>query len=123
MHEGSPQKCPQDHWHLLIWPTFPLTISRVVTDVKWLSARSLNQGRHASGAVWQHQFWVRFVRHAQEFRERLDYMHLNPVLKGLVKRRGEWSRPAGSSYNNDALAKEQVRRCPLQIDYPHLPQS
>ena len=61
-----------DHWHALIWPIFPLTLSRVVQDIKWTSARSLNRQRHSSGAVWQHQFWDRFVRHAQEFRERLD---------------------------------------------------
>jgi len=34
----------------------------------------------------QHKFWDRFVRHAQELRQRLDYIHLNPVGKGLVKR-------------------------------------
>jgi hypothetical protein len=27
-----------DHWHALIWPVYPLTISRVVQDVKWISA-------------------------------------------------------------------------------------
>jgi len=26
----------------------------------------------AAGPVWQHQFWDRFVRHAKEFRERLE---------------------------------------------------
>jgi hypothetical protein len=24
-----------DHWHALIWTTYPLTISRVVQDIKW----------------------------------------------------------------------------------------
>ncbi len=109
-----------DHWHALIGPTFPLTISRVVQDVKWISARSLNRGRHASGPVWQHQFWDRFVRHAKEFRERLDYMHLNPVRKGFVKRPEEWP---WSSYNNFALDKEEIKRCRMQIDYVHLPGS
>src|SRR2546428_7926295 len=109
-----------DHWHALLWPGFPLTISRVVQDVKWISARSLNRGRRASRPVWQHQFWDRFVRHAQEFRERLDYMHLNPVRKGLVKRPDDWT---WSSYNNFALDKERIERCPLRIDYVHLPES
>jgi putative transposase len=109
-----------DHGHALIGPTFPLTISRVVQDVKWLVARSLNRLRQASGPVWQHQFWDRFVRHPREFRARLDYMHLNPVRKGLVKRPEEWR---WSSYNNFALDKEQVARSPMQIDYVHLPES
>jgi REP-associated tyrosine transposase len=109
-----------DHWHALIWPGYPLTISRVVQDIKWISARSLNRGRHTSGPFWQHQFWDRFVRHAREFRERLDYMHLNPVRGGLVKRAEEWP---WSSYSNFALDKEQVEGCPIQIDYVHLPDS
>jgi hypothetical protein len=58
------------------------------------------------------------VRHAQEFRERLDYMHMNPVCKGLVRRAEEWQ---WSSYNNFALDKATVAACPIQIDYVRLP--
>ncbi|MGH9405377.1 MAG: REP-associated tyrosine transposase [Terriglobia bacterium] len=79
-----------DHWHALLWTGYPLTISRTVQDVKWLSARALNQARRTSGAVWQHQFWDRFVRHRKEFTDRLLYMHMNPVRKGLVTKPEEW---------------------------------
>jgi putative transposase len=58
----------------------------VIQDIKWISARSLNQERHSSGLIWQHQFWDRFLRDGKELRERLDYMHLNPVRKGFVER-------------------------------------
>ena len=109
-----------DHWHALIWPTFALSISRAVQDVEWMSARSLNGKRHASGPLWQHQFWDRFVRHEKEFAARFDDMHLNPVRKGLVSKPEEWR---WSSYNNFALAREQVKRCPVRIDYVHLPES
>jgi len=44
-----------DPWHALIWTGFPLTISRVVQDVKWISASALNRSRMTSGSVWQHQ--------------------------------------------------------------------
>ena len=56
-----------DHWHALIWTAFPLTISRAIQDVKWISASSLNRARGACGTVWQHQFWDRFVRNQKEF--------------------------------------------------------
>ncbi len=69
--------------------------------------------------MWQHQFWDRFVRHAKEFNERLVYMHLKPVRKGLVKRPEDWP---WSSYNNFAREKESVAACPLEIDYAHLPE-
>ena len=79
-----------DHWHALIWTAFPLTISRAVQDVKWISASSLNRARGTHGTVWQHQFWDRFVRNQKEFGHRLDYMHLNPVRKGLASRPQDW---------------------------------
>jgi len=106
-----------DHWHALLWPRHPLTISQVIHDVKKVSARRLHERRGTQGPLWQHQFWDRFVRHAQELSERLEYMHLNPVQKGLVKSPGEWP---WSSYNNFALHKATVAACPIQIDYVRL---
>jgi putative transposase len=103
-----------DHWHALMWPPFPLTISRAMQSVKWQAANMLNRQRGVRGAVWQHQFWDRFVRHERELASRLDYMHLNPVRKGLVKRPQDWR---WSSYNNYSLGKSQVAECPIQIDY------
>src|SRR5262245_41824011 len=73
-----------DHWHALIWPRFTVTISKVVQTVKRISSFKLNRLRHRHGSIWQHQFWDRFVRHPQEFHQRLEYMHFNPVRKGLV---------------------------------------
>jgi putative transposase len=109
-----------DHWHALIWTAFPLTISRAVQDVKWISASALNRARGARGTVWQHRFWDRFVRNQKEFGHRLDDMHLNPVRKGLASRPEDWR---WSSYNNFALDKDAVAGCPIQIDPVHLPES
>src|SRR5574337_1487040 len=109
-----------DHWHALLGPSHPLTISRVVQDIKYVSSRRLNRHRGSTGALWQHQFWDRFVRHAREFRERLDYVHLNPVRKGLAATPGEWR---WSSYENFSLEKSQRAACPIPIDYVLLPDS
>ena len=108
-----------DHWHALVGTAYPVTISRVVQSIKWKSAGSLNGARGGSGPVWQHQFWDRFVRHEKEFTARLEYLHLNPVRKGLVKRPEDWR---WSSYNNFALDGNVVGSCPIQIDYVRLPE-
>ena len=105
-----------DHWHALIGTAYPLTISQVMHNVKWISARLLNDKRGRSGPVWQHQFWDRFVRREKELAARFDDMHLNPVR--LVTQPEGWR---WSSYNNFALDKEEVSRCPIQIDYVRLP--
>lgn len=109
-----------DHWHALLWPRHPLTISRIVQDVKYVSSRRLNHERGSSGTLWQHQFWDRFVRHGKEFNDRLTYMHLNPVRKGLVARPDDWP---WSSYRNFSLDESALASCPLEIDYVRLPDS
>ncbi len=107
-----------DHWHALIWPHSPLTISRVVHDVKLVMANGINRRRATTGPVWQRQFWDRFVRNAKEFAQRLEYMHFNPVRKGLVGRPEEW---CWSSYNNFSLEPHRITACPLQVDYVRFP--
>lgn len=108
-----------DHCHVLIWPRHALLISQVLHDVKNVSALRLHAVRGSEGPLWQHQFWDRFVRNATEFNARLEYMHMNPVRKGLVKRPQDWR---WSSYNNFALDKATVAACPIQIDYVRLPE-
>ena len=44
----------------------------------------------------------------------------NPGRKGFVQRPEDW---LWSSYKNFALDNEEVRHCPLQIDYVRLPES
>jgi putative transposase len=107
-----------DHWHALLAVRHAHTLSRAVQRMKWQAARGLNRHRGTWGVVWQHQFWDRFVRHAKEFNQRLTYMHLNPVRKGLAKRPEDWR---WSSCNNFALEKERVAACPIQIDYVRMP--
>jgi REP-associated tyrosine transposase len=109
-----------DHWHALIWPQYPLSVSQVLHDAKKIMTLRLHARRGTRGPLWEHQFWDRFVRHPREFGERLEYMHMNPVRKGLVKRPEDWR---WSSYNNFALDKSVVAGCPIQIDYANLPSS
>ncbi|HEV2492078.1 MAG TPA: transposase [Terriglobia bacterium] len=108
-----------DHWHALIGLGYPLSISDVIHDVKKVSARRFHGRRGAQGPLWQHQFWDRFVRHGKEFADRLTYMHLNPVRKGLAANPEDWP---WSSYNNFALDASRVEGCPIQIDYVRLPE-
>lgn len=109
-----------DHWHALIWTAYPLTISEVVQQLKRVSALKINRERGTSGPLWQHQFWDRFVRNAKELSQRLDYMHHNPVRKGLVPGPGEWP---WSSYNDFSLQESKPTGSPIAIDYVSLPES
>jgi putative transposase len=106
-----------DHWHALLWPSSPLTISRVLKDIRTRCTKSLNQIRRTKGTTGQDQFWDRFVRNRKEYNDRMEYMHLNPVRAGLVERAEDWP---WSSYNNFPLDESIVAACPIRIDYIHL---
>jgi REP element-mobilizing transposase RayT len=66
----------------------------------------------ADGEHWQPRFFDRALRTVKEYNEKVEYIHLNPVRAGLVSRPEDWSRPAGSSYNEYAgmSADESVSR-------------
>jgi len=45
-----------DHWHAIICPTYPLTISRVMKAIKVSSMTAINHGRRESAELWQERF-------------------------------------------------------------------
>jgi len=79
--------------------------------------------RGAGGELWQPRFFDRALRTVKEYDEKVEYIHLNVVRAGLVSRSEDWSRPAGSSYNEYAgmSADEQTGRCGLIVDRVRMP--
>jgi hypothetical protein len=84
---------------------------------------AVNQRRGAEGELWQPRFFDRALRTVEEYNEKVEHIHLNPVRAGLVSRPEDWSRPAGSSYNEYAgmSADEQKERCGLIVDRVRMP--
>lgn len=105
-----------DYWHALLWLSSLLTISRVLKDIRTRCPKSLNRQRGTQGTTGQDEFWDPFVRDRNEFNDRLEYMHLSPVRRGLVERPKE----CHVKYNNFSLDKSIVAACPIRIDYIHL---
>ncbi len=109
-----------DHWHAILFPRFPATISRLMESTKVGSTLRINARRRESGLLWQPRFFDRALRTVKEYQEKVEYIHLNPVRAGLVKYPGEWK---WSSYHGYAGldAPEQERRCGLKVDRVRLP--
>jgi REP element-mobilizing transposase RayT len=82
-----------DHWHAILLPHYPLTISRVMEAIKVSSTLRLNAGRKESGLLWQPRFFDRALRTVREYWEKVEYLHQNPVKAGLARRAedGPWS--------------------------------
>jgi hypothetical protein len=81
---------------------------------------SINLGRGEAGELWQGRFFDRALRTVKEYMETVEYIHLNPVRRGLVKNSEEWQWSSVHEYAG-VTGDEQERRCGLRIDRVRLP--
>jgi len=79
-----------DHWHAIICPAHPLTISGVMESIKVGATKRINRSRREAGLLWQPRFFDRAVRTVKEYHEKVQYIHLNPVKAGLASRPEDW---------------------------------
>jgi putative transposase len=80
-----------DHWHAIIFPRSPLTISRVMEFIKVGATRRINASRGEQGVLLQGRFFDRALRTVKEYNEKVAYIHWNPVKAGLVERAEDWN--------------------------------
>jgi putative transposase len=117
-----------DHWHAIIYPPHPLSIAQAMSSIKVSSMIAINHGRQEKGELWQERFpslgsgqaFDHALRTVKDYGETVEYIHLNPVRRGLVKRPGEWKWSSFPEYAGVDPA-EQQSRCGLTIDRVRLP--
>jgi len=82
-----------DHFHLLITPF--VTLERAVQLIK--GGFSFRAGKQFGwpGEIWQESYYDRRVRDAAEFARCKEYIHRNPVKRGLAALPNEY--PFGSA--------------------------
>lgn len=93
-----------DHLHLLIWPYGKATISDIMRDFKkftavrlirqaeaeqkqeWLEQfhRAGNETERSDNKVWQDDYWDKLVFTEKFLRQKLNYIHRNPLRAGLA---------------------------------------
>ena len=79
-----------DHVHLLLRLMPGQSLSQTMKGIKGVSARLVNEARGMSARVWQTESFDRIMRDQAEFDETLNFMHQNPVKRGLVEHADEW---------------------------------
>ena len=109
-----------DHWHAILYPPYPLTVSQAMKAVKLSSMAVINRRRGEAAELWQGRFFDRALRTVEEYNEEVEYIHLNPVRRGLVSRPQDWRWSSVVEYSGGD-AGEQERRCGLAIDRVRLP--
>jgi putative transposase len=108
-----------DHWHAIFGVRYPETASLVMEAIKVSSTRQINTRRGERDRLWQGRFFDRALRTVKEYHETAEYIHWNPVRRGLVKSPGEW---LWSSYADYAGQEGEAPQQPiLRIDRIDLP--
>jgi putative transposase len=91
-----------EHVHVLLSEPERRLLSVAVQALKQSVAR--RQSR-IPAPFWQARYYDRNIRSAEEFQEKLQYIHRNPVTRGLVARPEDWS---WSSFRHHATGEERV---------------
>jgi putative transposase len=73
-----------DHYHVLLTLKDDASVSGVVRAVHSLFARRCRATTNTRGRVWQTRFYDRVVRSEPDWREKLSYLHDNPVRRDMV---------------------------------------
>jgi putative transposase len=78
------------HWHAIFYPRSPLTISRLMEAIKDGAMKRINRSRGGVGRLLEPRFFDRALGTVQEYDEKVQYIHLNPVRAGLARRPEDW---------------------------------
>ena len=98
--------------HLLISEPESGTIAKAVQALKLSSSLRTTAARECSNdrpPLWQKRYYDRNIRDYAEFVEKLQYLHRNPVMRGLVGRAEDWK---WGSFRHYALREE----CGVEIE-------
>lgn len=80
-----------DHVHLFARAAIDAKpLARWVQTWKSISARRFEPALNVAGPFWQKDYFDRFLRSADNYTEKWDYVRHNPVRKGLVSNVADW---------------------------------
>jgi putative transposase len=79
-----------EHVHLLLTPASGVTLERSIQFIKGGYSHALGVELGRKGEVWQRGFTDHRIRDAGGFNIHCDYIHKNPVKRGLVSVASEY---------------------------------
>jgi putative transposase len=79
-----------EHVHLLLTPSPGVTLERSIQFVKGGYSHALGTELGRKGEVWQRGFTDHRIRDAADFDAHREYIHENPVKRGLAECAGDY---------------------------------
>ena len=103
-----------DHFHILIQPSEKYNISKVMNYIKGNFVRRYNEiigraplrvpypGEYSQNfnyPVWQKRFYDEIIRNEEDFYNKIEYMHNNPVKSQIVENPKDYRFSSYHQYN------------------------
>ena len=79
-----------DHYHAVIALTGTKSLSQIMRSIGSHTAREGNRIKGSSGQFWQRGYYDRAIRKTEDINDIFEYIHHNPVRRGLVQVAEEW---------------------------------
>ncbi|WP_449369376.1 REP-associated tyrosine transposase [Undibacterium arcticum] len=88
-----------DHLHCVIelpigdadfavrWRLIKIRFSKSLPKTEW---RSAVRERRGERGIWQRRYWEHLIRDDRDFAAHIDYVHINPLKHGLVRKVIDW---------------------------------
>ena len=88
-----------DHMHCVIelpendtdfplrWRLIKVGFSKALPKTERISSVRRSRGERG---IWQRRYWEHLIRDERDYQAHMDYVHINPVKHGLVKRVFDW---------------------------------
>jgi putative transposase len=73
-----------EHIHLLLTPALDITIERAIQLIKGAYSHELGTIISRNSEIWQRGFTDHRIRNPQDFACHRNYIHQNPVERGIV---------------------------------------
>lgn len=89
-----------DHYHVILTLKGDSSISGLVRAVHSLFARNCRATTPVQGRIWQRRFYDRVIRTESDWREKMQYLHGNPVRAGIVKVAAEYQWSSCASWES-----------------------
>jgi REP element-mobilizing transposase RayT len=79
-----------DHYHAVIALRENNSLPQVMQSFGSYTAREANRIRRSGGQFWQRGYYDRGIRKTEDVNAIFEYIHHNPVRRGLVQTAEEW---------------------------------
>ena len=92
-----------DHDFATRWRLIKSGFSRALPKGERISESRLAKGERG---IWQRRYWEHTLRDAADFGRHDDYIHVNPVKHGLVRRVRDWPHSSFHRYVREGIYPE-----------------